>query len=202
MRSIAFALLFLLQTPSYPPAYPRPGATKMLENDRVVVWNIAWLKQQYPIHRHIYDLAGVYYAPGDRMITSIEGTKRPVKTAAGDTAFQLKGVTHIEEGTSDSPLRAVFFEMKEDAASGKMDTAMTPPAFPGGGSKQFLDNPRITAWEYTPGSGAAQSHRHARDAVVIWIDGQTPHAAFVKQGTVHASEGVGSVPRAWIYELK
>src|SRR5258705_12910466 len=112
MRLTVFALLFLLQTPALPPAYPRPGATKMLENDRVVVWNIAWLKQQYPLHRHIYDLAGVYYAAGDRIIVSVDGTRRPVKTAAGDIAFQRSGVTHIEEGASDAPLRAVFFEFK------------------------------------------------------------------------------------------
>ena len=90
------AAFAILQAASYPPAYPRPGATKLLENDRVVVWDITWLKQQYPLHRHIYDLAGVYYMPGDRLITSTDGTKRPVSTKAWDTAFQLKGVTHID----------------------------------------------------------------------------------------------------------
>jgi len=201
MRPIAIAILFFLQAaPSYPPAYPRPGATKMLENDRVVVWNIAWLKQQYPTHRHIYALAGVYYEPGDRMITSLEGTKRPVKTAAGDIAFQRAGVTHIEEGTSDRPLRAVFFEFKEAEPTGRMDAAATPPSFPRAGEKQLLDNDRVTVWEHTAGAPAVP-HRHARDAVVVWIDGPTPHAAFAAQGTVHSDEGVGQA-RAWIFELK
>ena len=201
MRLLATALLFLLQAPTLPPAYPRPGATKMLENDRVVVWNIAWLKQQYPLHRHIYDLAGVYYAPGDRMIISLEGTKRPVKTAAGDIAFQRSGVTHIEEGTSDAPLRAVFFEFKEAAPAGRMDTAATPAAFPVAGEKQLLDNERVTVWERAAGPAPASSHRHTRDAVVVWIDGPTPHAAFTAQGTVHSDEGVGQA-RAWVFELK
>ena len=120
------ASLAILQAASYPPAYPRPGATKLLENDRVIVWDITWLKQRYPMHRHIYDLAGVYYAPGDRRITSTDGTTRPVSTKVWDTAFQRQGVTHIEEGTSDAPLRAMFFEMKEDGASGQRDPE-TPP---------------------------------------------------------------------------
>jgi hypothetical protein len=201
MRWILTAALALLQTTSYPPAYPRPGATKMLENDRVVVWNISWLKQQYPVHRHRYALAGVYYSAGDRMIISLEGNRRPVSTKAGDTAFQEAGVTHIEEGTSDEPLRAVFFEMKEPAASGVVDTRTTPPAFPTGGATQFIDNERVTGWVYETSTSGGPIHRHARDAVVIWLDGPTPHVAWVPHGTVHSDEASGRA-KAWIYEVK
>src|SRR5579864_5513872 len=126
MRWILTALLplFLLAPlQNLPPAYPRAGASKILDNARVQVWNIAWLKgQPSPLHRHIYDLAGTYYESGDRIIISPEGTRRPVSTKAGDIAFQRKGVTHIEEGVSDTPLRAVFVEMKEDGPSGRVVT--------------------------------------------------------------------------------
>ena len=47
------------------------------------------------------------------MIISPEGAKRPVSTKAWDIAFQKADVTHIEEGTSEAPLRAVFVEMKQ-----------------------------------------------------------------------------------------
>src|SRR5262249_46790638 len=54
MRWILTALLpFALQAapPNLPPAYPRAGATKILDNARVQVWNIAWLKgQPSPLH--------------------------------------------------------------------------------------------------------------------------------------------------------
>ncbi len=200
MRWVASVLVFLLQAP-LPPAYPRPGATKQFENNRVVVWDIAWLKQQYPLHRHIYDLAGVYYSPGDRMIVSTDGTRRPVSTKAWDTAFQLRGVTHVEEGTSDVPLRAVFVEMKEGAPSGQMAQATTSPAFPQGGATQFLDNERVTAWELTP-QVAPAPHRHLRDAVVMSFTGSVPHVSFVPQGTSHADDGTGSADRAYVYELK
>ena len=30
----------------------------------VVVWDVAWLRQAYPVHRHTYDYAGVYYTRG------------------------------------------------------------------------------------------------------------------------------------------
>ena len=129
MLRLVVILAALIQIAPLPPAYPRVGATKILDNPRVQVWNIAWLKgQPSPLHRHLYDLVGVYYEPGDRMIISPEGAKRPVSTKAWDIAFQRVGVTHIEEGTSEAPLRAVFVEMKQPGPYGA-DTATSdvPP---------------------------------------------------------------------------
>src|SRR5262245_39899678 len=138
MRAILIALVVLLQQTPLPPAYPRPGTTKMLENERLIVWNISWLKQTYPLHRHPYDLIGVYYEPGDRMIVSTEGNRRPVSTKAGEIAFQRRGVTHIEEGASDPPLRAVFVEIKDEGTSGATESAAD--GFPVGTSKPLADN--------------------------------------------------------------
>ena len=201
MRWIITALALLVQATPLPPAYPRPGTTTLLENTRVIVWNISWLKQQYPLHRHPYDLTGVYYTDGDRTIVSESGERRPVHTAAWDTAFQLKGVTHIEEGASDSPLRAVFVEMKEASASGALDTAATPAAFPNGAGKQLRDNDRSILWEFVP-PPAAKPHRHQRDAVVIAFTGKSPKASFVSRGTVHNDEGVAGADRVYVVELK
>src|SRR5438477_1292727 len=174
MRWVAAALLsVLIQTPAadLPPAYPRAGAVKILDNDRVQVWNIAWLKgQPSPLHRHIYDLIGVYYEPGDRIITSPEGAKRPVSTKAGEIIFQRAGVTHIEEGVSDAPLRAAFVEMKQTGSYGTAAGGGGAPAFSGEGGTQKLDNERVTAWEFAQ-RPAASPHRHTRDTVVIDIDG-------------------------------
>ena len=52
-----------------------------------------------------------------------------------------------------------------------------------------------------PAKGAAP-HRHQRDAVVIAFTGRTPHASFVKQGTVHADEGTAGADRLYVVELK
>ena len=203
MRWMLVALAVFLQTSQYPPGYPRPGATKLFENDRVVVWDIGWLKQEYPVHRHVYALAGVYYTSGDRAITNLEGRRREISTEAWGTAFQRAGVTHIEEGTSDSPLRAVFFEMKEDGPSGQRDTATTPPAFPAGHGEQLRDNDRIIAWKYNPPGGAAAApHRHAYDAVLVWFDGLTPHVSFITHGTVHSDDGIGDTEHAYVFEVK
>jgi len=203
LLTIAVAALGLQ---SYPPAYPRAGASKMFENDRVVVWHIAWLKgQPSPLHRHIYDLAGLYYSPGDRMIIAVDGSKRPVSAKAGEVVFQQKGITHVEEGTSDVPLRAVFVELKNDAPTGRTASAADGalPPFAEIGARQLLDNDRVTIWTYAYGFGnEGPRHRHPRDAVVVWIEGTTPHAVFVPAGTAHTEEQAGVTAQATVFEIK
>jgi len=203
MRTIACLVVsaVVVAAQSYPPPFPRPGATKMLDNERVQVWNVAWPKgQPTPLHRHPYAMTGQYYAPGDRMITAVDGSRRPVSTKAGGIVWQLKGVTHIEEGTSDEPLRAVMIELKQDAPSGQADASGTAPPFTAGGARPLLDNERVTVWDYTPPPKPV-THRHAHDAVGVWIDGTTPHAVWIPRGTAHAGDMAGA-SRATIFELK
>ena len=54
------------QVPNLPPPFPRTGATKVLENERVIVWDVIWpTGAQTGMHRHPYDMTGVYLASGD-----------------------------------------------------------------------------------------------------------------------------------------
>ena len=201
MRVLVTGFLLWLQAAPLPPAYPRPGTSKLFENARVVVWDIVWLKQQYPLHRHPYDLTGVYYTNGDRIIVSQTNERRPVSTKAWETACQLKGVTHVEEGASDVPLRAVFAELKEPAALGVVDTSTMPAAFPASGGTQLRANERSILWEFVPPPTPAP-HRHLRDAVVIAFAGQKPRVTFTTRGTSHADEGAAGADRLYVIELK
>jgi hypothetical protein len=203
MRTIALVVLsaIVVAGQSYPPPFPRPGAVKLLDNDRVQVWNVAWPKgQPTPLHRHPYAMTGLYYAPGDRVITAVDGSKRPVTTKAGGIVWQLKGLTHIEEGTSADPLRAVMIELKQDGPSGQVDSSGTAPPFTASGAMPRLDNDRVTVWDYTPPANPV-SHRHAHDAVGVWIDGTTPHAVWIARGTTHTGD-MGGAAYATIFELK
>src|ERR1700745_2033320 len=121
MRFIAALLAILVQAQPLPPPFPRDGATKLFENDRVIVWDVAWLKQAYPVHRHVYDYAGVYYTNGDRVVVSDRGARSQPRSVAWDAFFYRRGVTHSEEGASDDPLRAVFVEFKEPNPIGSVD---------------------------------------------------------------------------------
>ncbi len=204
-----------------PPPFPRAGAKQLLDNDRVTVWDVVWPKgQPTPLHRHPYALAGVYLEPGTRVITDADGSKRNVSNEAGGVTFQLKGLTHVEEGTSDTPLHAIMIELKQDAPIGDDPSADLPPAFPREGAKQLLDNDRVRVWDYafTP-HRVGPLHRHVRDAVAVWVEGgklrATPRdgasnvntqtkftATYSRRGSVHTEEAIEGTPHAYVFELK
>jgi len=202
VRLIAPLLMLLVQA-LLPPPFPRDGAVKVLENNRVIVWDVAWLQQAYPVHRHVYDYAGVYYTSGDRIIASERGTRSPTNTAAWDTFFFRRGVTHSEEGASAQPLRAVFVEFKEPDALGTVDADVKTPAFPGGLGKKVRESERLVIWEFVPAPGPAPApHRHERDAVVVSFTNVQPRVMFVSRGTVHNVDEVPGADRAYVFELK
>src|SRR5689334_8221629 len=126
-RPFAWLLSFAVlsqATPQYPPPYPRPGTTQLLENEAIAVWDVAWLKQKYPLHTHRYDLVGVSYVEGDRIITQGDAPGRLTTTKAWVFQSNVAGNTHVEEGASDPPMRAVLMEVK--AASPRPDVVETP----------------------------------------------------------------------------
>jgi hypothetical protein len=199
-RSVLVLLALVAgQAPELPPPFPRPGTTLLLENEVVAVWNVSWLKQKYPLHTHRYDLVGVSYVEGDRIITQGDKPGRLVNTKAWVFQTNRANVTHVEEGASDPPMRAVLIELKKAApgaatpeAPDGLRQAAGPPAF---------ENNRAVAWAILPGS-PAPSHRHAGDAVELIFDGTTPKAAFVPAGTVHEGPAAKDGGRAFIFEIK
>ena len=190
--------ILLAQAAELPPPFPRPGTTKLLENDVVAVWDVSWLKQKYPLHTHRYDLVGISYAEGDRIITQGAAPGRLVQTKAWVFQTNRAGVTHVEEGASDPPMRAVLIEVKtpgpREGAEEKADALrqLLPPAW---------ENNRAAAW-LVMGGAAAPPHRHAGDAVELIFGGPSPGATFVPAGTVHAGPAPGAGARAYIFEIK
>ena len=203
LRTLVLGLLFLAQAQTYPPPYPRPGTTKVMENDLVIVWDVSWLKQAYPTHRHVYDYAGIYYTDGDRIIVSEQGARSPTHYVAWDTFSLQRGITHSEEGASEQPLRGIFLEFKQPQLVGTPDTRTSPPAFPGTSKKQLRDSDRVTIWEVTPAAAPSSSpHLHTRDDVIVTFTALKPRVTFVARGTVHSDEHTAGADRAFVFEVK
>jgi hypothetical protein len=216
LLSLAFAAQAL------PPPYPRKNATKLLETDRIVVWDMVWPRgEPSPMHRHVNDQVGTYYQAGGRIITQPDGSTRTGFTEVGAVSTTGKGTTHIEAGTTDPPLRAVFIELKRETPSGLPPLpAGVPAAFPRPGARQLLNTERVALWDYTwaPGT-AAFTHRPPHDAVIVWLDqGRlrvTPEAGaasiidarpgqirYLQRGTIETVELVTGTPRAFVFELR
>jgi hypothetical protein len=205
-----------------PPPFPRTNATELLDTDRITVWDIVWPKgQPTAMHRHVYDQVGTYYSRGGRLITTPDGAARAIITEVGSLSTTRKGTTHIEEGNTDPPLRAVFIELKRETASGMPDADAGGPApFPRDGATQILDDERVTAWDYTwaPGSTGLR-YRPARETVIVWLgagklrvtqSGGAATVSDVNAGTMHHLTGgsnetveiVSGSPRAILFQLK
>ena len=201
MRLTVIALVLLLQSQPLPPPYPRDGTTKLFENGRIIVWDVSWLQQPYPVHRHIYDYSGVYYTNGDRVIISESGARSRTSSVAWDTFFYRRGVTHSEEGASTDPLRGVFVEFKEPDPSGVVETNGNTTTFPGPSGKKIRESERVVIWEFVPGPGPS-AHHHSRDVVVVGFTNSKPRVTFVTRGTVHTDEQTGGADRVYAFELK
>jgi hypothetical protein len=209
------------QQQNLPPPFPRTNATKLLETDRINVWDIVWPKgQPTALHRHIYDQVGTYYSRGGRVITATDGTERRGMTEVGNLSTTRKGTTHVEEGTTDPPLRAVFIELKKDTPSGVPAASVGEPGFPREGAKQVLDTERVLAWDYTwAAGGQTLRYRAPLDTVIVWLDQGTvrataanasPATIDVKAGTMRyltrgsdeTLEMTSGSPRTLFFQLK
>jgi hypothetical protein len=214
-------LTLIAQDRDLPPPFPRTNATRLLDNDRINVWDIVWPKDQpTALHRHVYDQVGTYYARGGRVITTPEGEKRSTMTEIGSLSTTRKGTTHIEEGATDPPLRAVFIELKQTVPSGRAPADVGPATLPREGAKQVLDDDRVTAWDLTWAAGpGALRYRAPLDTVIVWLGEGTVRISgsgastgtipvhpgtmrFVARGSSELLEMADGAPRALLFQVK
>jgi hypothetical protein len=96
-------------TSGYPLAFPRPGAKKILENEKVIVWDNTWVAG--PMHFHAKDTIAVFLEDGDVKSTSLDGTVVVSPHTAGTASFNRANRTHTEMLASGKQ-RAIITELK------------------------------------------------------------------------------------------
>jgi hypothetical protein len=80
-----------------PLAFPRPGSRKLLENDRVIVWDYSWTPGvPTPKHFHDKDVVVVFLADGDVKSTTLDGKETVTSYKAGDVRFNRGNRAHFE----------------------------------------------------------------------------------------------------------
>jgi hypothetical protein len=84
-------------TTGYPLAFPRPGSKKILENDRVIVWDYTWTPGvATPMHFHDKDVVVVFLEDGDLSSTTPDGKVVVNSFTPGAARFNPRGRTHTE----------------------------------------------------------------------------------------------------------
>ena len=97
---------------AYADAFPREGARKLLENDRVVVWDYSWTPGKPTVmHFHDKDVVVVYLGNGDLSSTTPEGKTTVNSYAFGQTKFNPRDRTHSELLVKGSQ-RVIAVELK------------------------------------------------------------------------------------------
>lgn len=99
-------------TTGLPPGFPRPGARKVFENDRVRVWNYTWLPgKPTPMHFHNTEVVVVYLGNGDILATTLDGKKTITHHNRGDIVFNLANRSHSEE-LVQGDMSGIMLELK------------------------------------------------------------------------------------------
>ena len=96
----------------YPLAFPRPGIKKLLENDRVIVWDYTWATGvPTPMHFHDKDVVVFFLEDGDLQSTTPDGQSVVNAYTAGTVRFNARGRTHFETLIRGKQ-RAIITELK------------------------------------------------------------------------------------------
>jgi hypothetical protein len=102
----------LENTSGYPNAFPRPGVRKLLENDRVIVWDYTWTPgQPTPMHFHDKDVVVTYIEAGALKSTTPDGQSTMNEFSAGTIRFNTRDRVHTEELVRGKA-RAIITELK------------------------------------------------------------------------------------------
>ena len=99
-------------TSGYPLAFPRQGVKKVLENERVIVWECTWISGvATPMHFHDKDVVAVFLEDGDLKSTTPDGQSVVNSHTFGEVGFALRNRAHTEMLVRGKQ-RAILTELK------------------------------------------------------------------------------------------
>jgi hypothetical protein len=102
----------IANTSGYPLAFPRPNSKKLLENEKVVVWDNVWYPgKPTPMHFHDKDALVVYEATGALQSTGSDGKQAVSEYQFAQVRFSPRDHTHTEV-LVDGQGHAVILELK------------------------------------------------------------------------------------------
>jgi hypothetical protein len=123
----------------FPPQFPREGATKLFENDRIIVWEQVGRPKNAFVHRHVRDTIVFGLEPGRVLTQDPDGkvndgraerssttTIRPGTAGVGSVQYTTAGLgPHAEVAPDPNSPKSIFIELKgsEPKDCGQWSTA-------------------------------------------------------------------------------
>src|ERR1700677_5317941 len=126
-------------------AVSQTALKRVIENDRVAVWDLAEPPAAQPFDAVVVSLSGGASFLPRNTIPEMAGSK-------------ISG-------------RSIVIDLKDHPVAPIANTSGYPLAFPRPGSKKILENDRVIVWDYTWTPGVATPmHFHDKDTVVVFLD--------------------------------
>ena len=96
----------------YPPAFPRPGVKKLLENDRVIVWDYTWTPgEPTAMHFHDKDVVVTFVENGTLKSTTPDGQSTMNEFTPPTVRYNARDRVHTEVLVRGKA-RAIITELK------------------------------------------------------------------------------------------
>jgi hypothetical protein len=96
----------------YPNAFPRPNVKKLIETDRVIVWDYTWTPNvPTPMHFHDKDVVVTYVETGALKSTTPDGQSTANEFSFGAVRYNTRDRVHTEVLTT-AKARAIITELK------------------------------------------------------------------------------------------
>ena len=157
----------------YPPAWPRPGATLLVENDRGAVYSVGYPKDQPTLmHRHRYFFAGLDLNTATIKVTQPDGKFDLHPVVKNHMWYLPKGLTHQEMSTTEPGRHVIVVDIKEKTVPEASNSTNVPTNKYAIYQNKVVDNDRVIIWDcaWSPGSDGVSSF-NSRDMFLAFAEG-------------------------------
>lgn len=231
LGKVRLGLLWLLLIPAgignaqpakdYPPGWPRPGATLLIENDRGAAYNVVYPKDQpTPLHRHRYFFAGLDLNTATIRVTEPGGKSTLHPVIRNRMWFLPKDLTHQEMSTTDPGRHTVVIDIKDKHISPAVNTTAFPADKFANYQNRVVDNDYVIIWDCAWSPGAERiSGFDGRDMFLAFAEGgdfsitapgqpakvqhyDAGQAIFLPGGQARTLASVGGTIHAMLVEVK
>lgn len=105
----------------YPPQFPREGATKLFENEHVIVWEQVGRPKEAFVHKHIRDILNFPIDPGGGIAVLNPDGSKGTGSSLTQTIYKPNSTTYSKAGIGphaevmvdpSKPGRSIFVEIK------------------------------------------------------------------------------------------
>lgn len=204
-----------------PPAWPRAGATLLIENDRGAAYNVVYPKDQpTPMHRHRYFFAGLDLNTATIRVTQPDGKAALHPVIRNRMWFLPRDLTHQEMSTTDPGRHTVVIDIKDRHVPEAANASGLPAQKFADYQVKVVENDRVVIWDcaWSPGAEGVAGFA-ARDMFLAFAEGgdlsiaapggparvqhvQAGQAIFLPGGQARVLASSGGTIHAMLVEVK